>query len=259
MKRLRWWNAGERSIPWRRNELLAYNVVVWITCKLPGRVVRQYFSFKIISGAELQRLHPVTSVTPDLDVSDGGNFWKPGLKQHQWENKDGTYTRLLSDARLSCCCCCCVCCCCCCCCGCWETACCCCHVDTLVGNRPPGDARACRAVISALVSWYSERGQSKQTHNHIWLMEVKSCIHQLLLFTPELKHYAWVTCVVRCGHGGEGQPLCQEAWCGYRDHWCGEALCHLGSSCQPLSVLPERRRHDSHNRNKEPTLTSGLM
>lgn len=55
-----------------------------------------------------------------------------------------TYTKLLRDARLRCCCCCC-------CWGCcWETACCCCHV---VGSKPPGDARACRAVMSALVSW----------------------------------------------------------------------------------------------------------
>lgn len=63
------------------------------------------------------------------------------------ENEGTTYTKLLSDARLRCCCCCV---CCCCCCGCWEMDCCCCHV---VGNKPPGDARACRAVMSALVSW----------------------------------------------------------------------------------------------------------
>lgn len=61
-----------------------------------------------------------------------------------------TYTRFPRDARLSCCCCVC-----CCCWGCWETACCCCHDDTLVGSRPPGDARACSALMSALVSWYS--------------------------------------------------------------------------------------------------------
>lgn len=65
---------------------------------------------------------------------------------------ESTYTKLLSDARFSCCCCCCACCCC----GCWETVCCWCHVDTPAGKRPPGDARACRAVMSALVSWYSE-------------------------------------------------------------------------------------------------------
>ena len=30
-----------------------------------------------------------------------------------------------------------------------------------MGSRPPGEARACRAVMSALVSWYSEREWSR--------------------------------------------------------------------------------------------------
>ena len=150
--------------------------------------------------------------------------------------KERTYTKLLSDARLSCCCCCCCCCvcwCCCCCCGCWEIA-CCCHD---VGNKPPGDARACKAVMSALVSWYSESVKDKRTKTTELLI---SHLAKSACSLPELVQDVELTCVVRCGHGGEGQPLCQEARCGYGDHRRGEGLCHLGSGRQPLGVLPER-------------------
>lgn len=138
-----WWET--RSLK-RRCELLAFRVMIWISCKQLGRSSEDW---ELLGEAIL------TDIPHRFEVKLRTN--------ESVEIIEKTYTKLLSDARLSCdwwCCCCCVCCCCCC--GCWETACCCCHVDTLVGNKLPGDAKACRAVISALVSWYSERRRMTQ-------------------------------------------------------------------------------------------------
>lgn len=119
-----------------------------------------------------------------------------------------TYTKLLSDARLSCCCCCCCCC--------WDKDGCCCH-DKLPCSRPPGDARAWRAVMSALVSWYSEGGERQEgkwfIHDHFlscavmlkWINLYRNSVHTsaaMVLFaavcyslfvTPPLWNY-WFWC-----------------------------------------------------------------
>lgn len=63
-----------------------------------------------------------------------------------WNEEKGAYTKLLSDARLSCCGCCCCC---------WETAGCCCQAAIFPGTNP-GGVNVWSAVRSALVSWYSE-------------------------------------------------------------------------------------------------------
>lgn len=81
-----------------------------------------------------------------------------------------------------------------------------------------------------------------ETMDYIKSEIIISKIKNLILHNPSTFDCSFcLTCVVRCGYGGEGQTLCQEARCGYRHHRCGEGLCHLGSGRQPLGVLPKSK------------------
>lgn len=191
-----------------------------------------------------------------------GELFGFSKKTQCWENEEQTYTKLLSDARLICCCCCCCCACCCCCCcwGCWETACCCCHVDTLVGNKPPGDARACKAVMSALVSWYSERGQRiKVTTFTDVFPEIcfEFCFAVKIFLLPELLCSANLCCTLWAWRrraapvqGGSAWPQIPPVWWEFEPP---ELLLRAAARSARRG-----HRHVSHSRNKEPTLTGGL-
>lgn len=63
-----------------------------------------------------------------------------------------------------------------------------------------------------------------------------------------------LTGVVGGGHGGEGQPLGQEARRGYRDDRRGEGLGHLSARRQSLGILSKQTQTlATEKRNSEVT------